>query len=213
MLVGMATVQVRGTATEEVDPDRVFIACAAVARADTASAARAEATTIAERIRENSRALPGLRSLRLSRVSVSEVTHWDPIAQVTVADGWQATVGGHAEADASAASSVATVLVDAGGQIGYLEWSLDDDNPAFRRVRRAAVADAHRAAVDFADALGRTLGELVTLADPGLLNAGGQPMLRTSASDAGSVSGEQALEIDAEPVTVSASVEASYTLV
>ena len=42
---------------------------------------------------------------------------------------------------------------------------------AIRDMRAKAVADARRAAEDFAAALGRELGPLVVLSDPGLLGA------------------------------------------
>ena len=77
-------------------------------------------------------------------------------------------------------------------------WQLDRDHPGFRQVRTEAVADAFRAAEDFAVALGRDLGELTVLADSGLLAAGGggggeQPVARMALKMEGAAPGGAAL--------------------
>ena len=48
-------------------------------------------------------------------------------------------------------------------------WSLQPDNPMYREVRLAAIADARRRADDYAAAFGATVSELVEVSD---LNAG-----------------------------------------
>ena len=209
--VRMTTLQVRGTATEDVDPDRVTVHCSAIARASVAAEAREAAATTAEAMRSALDGVAGLRSLRLSRVSVGEITRWDESTQTTVNNGWQAIVSGQAEADADSAATIAVALIDAGAQVGHLEWSLDPDNPAQRRVRRAAVDDARRAASDFAEAVGQPLGELITLADSGLLDASPRMMSTMAMSDGGEQA-KSAVAIDPEPVTVTATVEASFAV-
>src|SRR4029453_4075265 len=50
-------------------------------------------------------------------------------------------------------------------QIDGPGWSLRSDNPMFRGVRLAAIADARRRAEDYAAAFGTTLGNLVEVSD------------------------------------------------
>jgi uncharacterized protein YggE len=105
-------------------------------------------------------------------------------------------------------------MVAAGAAVAGVEWLLAPDNPVHRQVRRDAVADAFRAAADFADALDRPLGALRTLADAGLLGAqGGPPVGRAMMTGAGATAGEGVtVELDAEPQHVAARVEASFEL-
>ena len=134
---------------------------------------------------------------------------------MSVPEGHAATVSGTADVTAEEVGVVVTVLVAAGARIGWLGWDLDVDNAAYRKVRQEAVADAHRAASDFAEAVGASLGALVTLADPGLLGAGvpsehGDLSIRASASY--SIEPVEELDLDPEPQTVSAHVEACFRL-
>ena len=73
-------------------------------------------------------------------------------------------------------------------------------------------ADAVRAAEDFAAAVGRGLGPLLTLADEGLLDGGrvdAAPMFARAAVPAG---GEAQLDLDPQPQVVSTAVEATFAL-
>jgi len=207
----MTEIRVRGTATEEVPPDFAVLHVAATARADTATQAQERAGATAASIRAAAGSSAGVRSLRLSRVSVHEQMEWDESARAHVARGWQAQLAGACEVEADSVGVVAGALVEAGAELGYLSWRLEADNAAHRRVRTAAVADARRAAEDFASAVGGSLGELLTLADPGLL--GGPPEAPGQVRMAMAAEATAApVQIDEELVTVSASVEASYRL-
>lgn len=217
MTARQTTVNVRGTATEDVEPDYALLHGSATATADTAQSAQDQAGAIATAMRAAVESAEGVRSIRLSHAAVHELTQWSDQAQEMVKIGWQASISGTCEVDAAHAGAAAGALVGAGAQIGYVSWCLDTDNPATRRVRTAAVADARRAAEDFAAALGSSVGDLVTLADPGLLTAGGDGALRTSAPMAaydsvGAAAKGGAIPLDAALVTVSAAVEASYLL-
>lgn len=53
-----------------------------------------------------------------------------------------------------------------------VSWEVDDDNPAWRLVRRDAIQAAIRRAHDYADALGVTVVAVEQIADAGLLGTG-----------------------------------------
>jgi hypothetical protein len=121
-------------------------------------------------------------------------------------------------------SATVASLIQVGVSISHISWHLDPENEAnaHRAVRRQAVGDALQAANDFASALGGTVGDLITLADPGLLSAGsfaGNPRVTKRAAGAFSASAtssatpwDDSVDIDSYAVTVSASVEASYAV-
>ena len=213
----MTVINVRGSASDDVAPDYASVACSCSSTADDAATAQARASAIADALRAAVTDAPGVRSLTLSRVSVHEVTRWNDKRQETERTGWQATLSGVCEVDADQAGATTGLLVGAGAEVGYLNWLLDRDNPAQRRVRAAAVADARRAADDFAEAVGGVVGELLTLADPGLLGGGpGEAAPRAASTmlalDAATAKG-MAVSVDPGTVTVFAAVEASYTVV
>ena len=213
----MTILNVRGEATEEVAPDYANLSCSAVARDENAPAAQNTADATASAMREAVSDAPGVRSLRLSRVSVHEVREWSEEKHTHVLVGWEARIGGTCEVDAEVAGDIAGALVEAGAELGGVTWCLEDANPAYRRVRKAAVADARRAADDFADALKSTVGELVSLADPGLLSVGGgmprtEGMLSVAFDTGGAARGKASVNLDTVFVNVRAIVEASYSL-
>lgn len=209
------TVSVRGEAELEVAPDDATVSFGCTSRAATSDDALRAAGRLAEQVRDVLTGRAGVRAFTLGRVRVSEVTHWDQQREQQIHDGYSATVSGRADIDTAAVGPTVTALVAAGAQVSWVSWGLFADNPAYREVRKAAVAEAHRAAEDFADAVGAPLGVLVTLADPGLLGAGvpdrGERLYsRASASITPEPLDD--LELDPEPQTVTARVEACYRL-
>ncbi|MEH0972411.1 SIMPL domain-containing protein [Micromonospora sp. CPCC 205546] len=89
-------------------------------------------------------------------------------------------------------------------------WSLRPDSPAHREARHAALADALRRAREYAEALGARVTALIELADAG---AGEQPMMSRMAYAAdGAESGPPELEIDPQPQTVHAAVQARFAI-
>lgn len=91
-------------------------------------------------------------------------------------------------------------------------WSLRPDSPAYREARHAAIADALVRAREYAEALGARVTALRELADTGLTP---QPMMARAAygMGAGGESGAPPeLELDPQPQTVQAAVEARFTI-
>ncbi|MGY1730577.1 SIMPL domain-containing protein [Geodermatophilus sp. SYSU D01045] len=208
MTLPPAVVRVRGEACADHPPD-----CATLAvhvrevSPDGRAAALAVASGVAAGLRAALDGVAGVRAVVLSRVSVHERFVWD--TGTAERAGWEATVGGTVQADAGAVPELAEVVAAAGAGIGGVSWDLDDPAAARRAVRRAAVAAAREAAADLADAVGRPLGPLLELADPGLSSAvpGAPETMAVMARGGG-----PALELDPQDVVVRAVVEATYAL-
>jgi uncharacterized protein YggE len=91
-------------------------------------------------------------------------------------------------------------------------WSLRPDSPAYREARRAAIADALVRAREYAEALGARVSALLELSDTGPT---GQPMFARAAMARGGGAaggGPPELELDPQPQSVQAAVEARFTI-
>ena len=182
--------------------------------AKTSPKALERAATVADACRAVLADAAGVRRNELGRVRVHERRHWSEERDRWIADGFAASVSGSADVDVAEVGRVVGVLVAAGATVNWVGWSLDDDNVAYREVRKLAVAEAHRAAEDFADAVGAWLGPLVSLADPGLLGAGvpdgGHHRVLSAALHSDAEPTE--LDLDPEVQEVHARVEACFAL-
>ncbi|GGM31994.1 hypothetical protein GCM10012279_58600 [Micromonospora yangpuensis] len=90
-------------------------------------------------------------------------------------------------------------------------WSLRPDSPVYRQARHAAITDALVRAREYAEALGARVTALVELADSGL---NPQPMMTRAAFTMGGAveDGRPELDLDPQPQSVQASVEARFTI-
>lgn len=207
---------VRGQATVEVPPDYARIVVEVSATDADRSVALRQAERDAAGLRSDVEGAAGVRRLVLPRVRVHEETRWNQAAGTHDHIGWRAQVTGQVEVDVADVARVVAAVTRADAAIGGVSWFLNDDNSAYREVRRAAVADAFRAATDFADALQRTLGPLRTLADPGLLGGDARddvPVGRAMMAGAAMAAGPPEFEYDPEPQTVWAAVEATFEVI
>jgi uncharacterized protein YggE len=90
-------------------------------------------------------------------------------------------------------------------------WALRPDSPAYREVRRAAIADALTRAREYADALGARLVRLVELTDVGLSgDQGARPL--AFATRAAAMPQEPQLELDPQLQSVQAAIEARFVI-
>lgn len=207
-----ARVKVRGRASREVAPDFAVISVAVEATAAEQQDAVRQVARTADNLRDGIAAADGLRTFVLPRVRVQRNSRWDERRGQSVATDWTASVTGNVECEPAAVGPLATLVTSSGAQVMWVSWELDRANPNYREVRREAVADAVRAAEDFAAAVGRELGPLLTLADEGLLDGGrvdAAPMFARAAVPAG---GEAQLDLDPQPQVVSTAVEATFAL-
>lgn len=93
------------------------------------------------------------------------------------------------------------------------EWRLRPANPAYLEVREKAVAAAVQRARQYAAALGSTLVDLLELSDLGLGGGGFSGRLQVGyASSMMSGGGDAQLDLQPQPQTVNASVEARFTI-
>ena len=90
-------------------------------------------------------------------------------------------------------------------------WSLRRDNPLFREVRLAAIADARRRADDYAAAFGATVAELVEVSDLDGGFGGGRPM-RMSAKMEMADAADTTFAFEPEEQTVSGQVTVRFTV-
>lgn len=209
-----AELRVRGSAQREVAPDYAIVQVTLSAQDRDRGTALAGANALLEQFRGATQGHDDIRSSRMSNIRVAEDYRWNPETSSHEAIGWVASLSGSVEAETDSVPDVVGRLADTGAQIGYLDWRLESDNPTFREVRNEAVADAERAAGDFAAALGRQLGDLRVLADAGLL--GGETPARTVPMMARAMSGDAAggapIDVDPAPQMVTAGVEATFEL-
>lgn len=209
-----AEMRVRGSAQRELAPDYALAQVSLVARNNDRAAALADVKAQLASFRAAIDGHDDIRSSRMSSIRVTENYEWNPKTSTQEQRGWIASINGSVEADTASVPDVIGRIADAGTQIGYLDWRLDVANPVYREVRQEAVADAMRAAEDFAAALGRQVGDLRVLADAGLLGSEnpigpGPVMARAMSSD---MAGTGPIDIDPAPQMVTASVEATFAL-
>ncbi|MFG3418417.1 SIMPL domain-containing protein [Micromonospora sp. NPDC049460] len=90
-------------------------------------------------------------------------------------------------------------------------WSLRPDSPAHREARHAAIADALLRAREYAEALGARVTALIELADVG---AAERPMMSRMAYGMGGgvEGGPPELELDPQPQTAQAAVQARFAI-
>lgn len=206
----MATVTVRGQASEDVEPDRVVLEVTVQAAAATAAEALA---LVAPRSAALDEALDGAGDLVLRRrpAAVWVNPTWSPIGQVT-GQAARRTVTVEARAAGPLGALLAAVVAVPGAGIGRTEWVVDPANPAHSRLRSAAVLDARARALDYARPADLLLGALESITEPG--TAAPQEKFFGAAAMAVKDSGTDSpvLELRPEPVTVSAAVDVRYAV-
>jgi uncharacterized protein len=108
--------------------------------------------------------------------------------------------------DVGAAGSVLAAVADAGGdatRIGGISFALDDDAAVRAQAREAAFADARQRAEQYADLVGRELGDVLWVRENVTTPAPPVPYAAEAAADAG---GALRLEPGSTEVTVTAEV-------
>lgn len=91
-------------------------------------------------------------------------------------------------------------------------WALRPGSPVHSEARRAAITDAVQRAREYAEALGARVTSLVELADLGMTHQPVTMMRAGYAVDAESAGGPPRLDLDPQPQTVHAGVEARFTI-
>ena len=198
-------VTVRGEAQMEGPPDLATLSCTLHASGDSAEATRERLATGSKAIVE----LLGEFAAALERHSSSGL-HVSPEFNrrtPTKITGYRGTFSTTIEvADFEALSPLIMGLSRLpDSQLDGPWWSLRRDNPMFREVRLAAIADARRRADDYAAAFGATVAELVEVSDLDGGFGGGRQMRMAAmemAADASAFAFEPAEQTVSGQVTV-----------
>jgi uncharacterized protein YggE len=219
-----ATIAVRGIASEEFPADFAGIHFEHQYTLPFRSEVLAHGNAVIAQLRAVAGQVNlGVREMKVRSLRIEEVFHGGGRDRIRESSGWSAQVSGEAFVGTAKVPEIVAALTKIGVSISHVIWHLEAETEAqaHRAVRRQAVADALDAAHDFAGALGGTVGDLITLADPGLLNAGAftgasrGPTRSGGALFAAATSGvpwDERVDIDPYEITVSASVEASYVV-
>jgi uncharacterized protein YggE len=203
-------VTVRGEAQLEGPPDLAGLSCTLHASGDSAEATRARLATGSQSVAALlERFAAALERRSTSGLHVSPTfNHKNPTKITGYAGTFSTSL---VVADFEALSELVLALSALpSSQVDGPWWSLRPDNPMYREVRLAAIAEARRRAEDYAAAFGATVSELVEVSD---LDGGmgAMPMAKRAmameafASDS-SFSFEPALQ------TVSGNVTVRFTL-
>lgn len=215
-------VLVRGVGRVEVAPDYAWISFDVRAHERSAEDAL---DSVARRCGDLDALLDGLGPAVSNRVttSLSVAPHYRGPYDKRVQDGWNASRSISCEVrDLSVLGALLHDAVAAAKpEVGGPSWRLDDGNAAHDEARGEAAADARRRADAYAAALGLRLGGVAWLAEPGLRltrggDYGGDIMVSASPAPMAQGRGEeesaQVVEVTAERISVSATVEAAFFL-
>jgi uncharacterized protein YggE len=204
-------VTVRGEAQLEGPPDLAGLSCTLHASGDSTEATRAQLATGSQAVAALLEQFPGaLERSSTSGLHVSPTFNHRNPTKITGYTGTFTTTLVVSDFEALSELILALSALPS-SQVDGPWWSLKPDNPMYREVRLAAIAEARRRAEDYAAAFGATVSELVEVSD---LDSGmgvppmrmkGMAMEMAAAADA-SFAFEPALQ------TVSGNVTVRFTL-
>ncbi len=214
-----ASIAVKGSAIKDFPADYALVQVGYEFNAPSRSGALAGGNAAIVQVRETAAQLgAGVREVKVHSLRVQETFNHVGPNNVRERSGWVAQMGGQLLIEPSTVPAAIAALIRTGVKVDQLSWHLDRDTElqAHRAVRRLAVADAKEAANDFALALGASLGDLITLADPGLLGAAVASGPRRSSymglasATASGASWDELVDVDPGVITITENVEASY---
>ncbi len=204
-------VTVRGEAQLEGPPDLAGLSCALHASGDSAEATRAQLATGSQAVAALLEQFAGsLERHSTSGLHVSPTFNHRNPTKITGYTGIFST--SLVVADFEALSDLILALSALpNSQVDGPWWSLRPDNPMYREVRLAAIADARRRAEDYAAAFAATVSELVEVSD---LDSGtGMPVrMRAMAMEGMDMGGDASFAFEPALQTVSGSVTVRFTL-
>jgi uncharacterized protein len=202
-------VTVRGEAQLEGPPDLAGLSHALHASGDSAEAVRAQLATGSQAVAALLERFAGaLERHSTSGLHVSPTFNHRNPTKITGYTGTISTSLVVSDFDALSELLMALSALPS-SQVDGPWWSLRPDNPMYREVRLAAIAEARRRAEDYAAAFGATVSELVEVSD---LDGMGVPMrMKGMAMEAMDFGGES-FAFEPALQTVSGSVTVRFTL-
>jgi uncharacterized protein len=205
-------VTVRGEAQLEGPPDVAGLSCTLHASGDSAEATRAQLATGSQAVAALlERFADALERRSTSGLHVSPTFNHKNPTKITGYTGTFTTSVVVADFEALSALVLALSALPS-SQVDGPWWSLRPDNPMYREVRLAAIAEARRRAEDYAAAFGATVSELVEVSD---LDGGmSMPMGRGKFFGAMEMAGDSSSSFSFEPAlqTVTGNVTVRFTL-
>ena len=204
-------VTVRGEAQLEGPPDLAGLSCTLHASGDSAEATRAQLATGSQAVAALLEQFAGaVERHSTAGLHVSPTFNHRNPTRITGYTGTFSTSLTVSDFDALSELILALSALPH-GQVDGPWWSLRPDNPMYREVRLAAIAEARRRAEDYAAAFGATVSELVEVSD---LDGGmgGMPVrMRGMATEAMDFGGES-FAFEPARQTVSGNVTVRFTL-
>ena len=204
-------VTVRGEAQLEGPPDLAGLSCTLHASGESAEATRAQLAAGSQAVAALLEQFAGaLERTSTSGMHVSPTfNHRNP----TKITGYTGTFTTSLVASDFEALSELILALSAlpSSQVDGPWWSLKPDNPMYREVRLAAIAEARRRAEDYAAAFGATVSELVEVSDlDGGMGGVPMPMMKGMAMEMAAADASFAFEPALQ--TVSGNVTVRFTL-
>ena len=203
-------VTVRGEAQLEGPPDLAGLSSALHATGDSAEAVRARLATGSQAVAALLERFAGaLERHSTSGLHVSPTFNHRNPTKITGYTGTFSTSLVVSDFDVLSELIMAlSALTDS--QVDGPWWSLKPDNPMYREVRLAAIAEARRRAEDYAAAFGATVSELVEVSD---LDGGmGMPMARKAMAMESMDMGGASFSFEPALQTVYGNVTVRFTL-
>ena len=158
-------VTVRGEAQLEGPPDLAGLSCTLHASGDSAEATRAQLATGSQAVAALLEQFAGaLERTSTSGLHVSPTFNHRNPTKITGYTGTFTTSLVVSDFEALSELILALSALPS-SQVDGPWWSLKPDNPMYREVRLAAIAEARRRAEDYAAAFGATVSELVEVSD------------------------------------------------
>jgi uncharacterized protein len=163
-------IYVSGEGKVTVTPDVATIQLGVQAKADTVTAAQAQAATAMANLMVALKA-GGVaeKDIKTVNFSVQQVTKWDPSTQQQVNDGYMVVNTVNAKVrDVTKAGTVLDSAVAAGGdyvRVNSITFSVDDPILFYDQARQKAVADAQDKAKNLAELAGVKLGKVIYITE------------------------------------------------
>jgi uncharacterized protein len=203
-------VTVRGEAQLEGPPDLAGLSAALHATGDSAEAVRAQLASGSQAVTALLERFAGaLERHSTSGLRVSPTFNHRNPTKITGYTGIFSTSLVVSDFDALSELIMALSALP-GSQVDGPWWSLKPDNPMYREVRLAAIAEARRRAEDYAAAFGATVSELVEVSD---LDGGmGMPMRMKGMAMEGMDFGGESFSFEPALQSVSGNVTVRFTL-
>lgn len=153
----------------------------------------------------------GISRTTTSSLTVIQRNRWKKGEAVPT--GWRASRRSELRVtDLEGLGTLIAGLVEAGGAITGLSWAVSPNNAAFEEARRLASEEARRKAETYTAALGVALGQVASIAEPGLTDRSDR-ILRAASFSAGAASlAEEPIDPTPGEITLQAAVEVSFDL-